>query len=270
MGVADFLLAGDLTSPDFHEAVDAADEAEVSVVVALADHHDPQVRAAVVLTLPLLLHGDAPTAELVDAAVALTADSDRRVRDYACFTLAEQWREVDTPSVREALAARLDDVDREVRCEALVGLAYRQDSRALPRVRSALSRPSGDLWRLEMVAAGALSDPRLHGLVLRHQSGWGDEDASRTADVVRRLTDRAGAGDDVLDGVAELYRRRAHGLPDRDVLWSWELMAEMLDIAPYRASAFLDDVITRLGDDDASVEEVRSRSALAQLAGASG
>jgi hypothetical protein len=46
MGVADFLLAGDLTSPDFHEAVDAADEAEVSVVVALADHHDPQVRAA--------------------------------------------------------------------------------------------------------------------------------------------------------------------------------------------------------------------------------
>src|SRR5436853_2955054 len=65
MGVADFLLAGDLTSPDFHEAVDAADEAGVSAVLALADHHDPEVRAAVVLTLPLLLHGDAPTAEMV-------------------------------------------------------------------------------------------------------------------------------------------------------------------------------------------------------------
>jgi hypothetical protein len=238
-------------------------------VLAMAGHHDSEVRSAVVITLPLLLHGDAPTAELVDAAVALTADSDKRVRDYACFTLAEQWREVDTPSVREALAARLDDIDREARCEALVGLAYRHDPRALPRVRSALSRPSGDLWRLEMVAAGALSDPRLHGLVLRHQSGWGDEEASRTADVVRRLTDPAGVGDDVLDGVAELYRRRAHGLPDRDLLWAWELMAEMVDIAPHRASAFLDDEIARLGGDDAAVEELRNRSALAQLAGAS-
>jgi hypothetical protein len=262
MDLAALLLAGDWSSSSFYKAVDVADAADVAAVLALAAHGDPVVRGAVARTLPLLTHGDVPTAEMVEAAVALSADPDKRVRDYSCFALAEQWREVDTPAVREALAARLDDIDREARSEALVGLAYRQDPRALPRVRAALSRPSGDVWRLEMVAAGALSDTQLHDLVLRHQAGWDD---AGTADAVRRLTDPRGPGDDVLDGVAELYRRRAHGRPDGDALSAWQLLADMLDIAPHRAGEFFGEVLARLDGDDAALREVRTSSTLAQL-----
>ncbi|MFJ9313567.1 hypothetical protein ACIRN4_05185 [Pimelobacter simplex] len=138
------------------------------------------------------------------------------MRGYPCFVLGQQWQEVDTSELREALAARLDDIDRDARSEALLGLAYRRDPRALPRVRDALSRPRGYLWRLEMVAAAALGDPQLHDLVLRHRDGWESEADARDADVACRLTDPARPGDDVLDGVARLYRRRAHGLPDGD------------------------------------------------------
>ena len=55
--------------------------------------------------------------------------------------------------------------------------------------------------------------PQLHDLALRHQSGWNEAD-TRTADAVRRLTDPSGPGDDLLESVAELSRRRAHGQPD--------------------------------------------------------
>lgn len=39
----------------------------------------------------------------------------------------------------------------------------------------------------------------------------------------------------------------------------------MLDIAPYRAAEFLDLVLTRVAGDAAAEEEVRERSALAEL-----
>jgi hypothetical protein len=188
------------------------------------------------------------------------------VRDWACFALGEQWREVDSSSIRDALAARLDDADVDTRCEALVGLSYRRDLRSLPVVRTALERPRGDVWLLEMVAAGAWSDSQLHGLVLRHQSGW-DDAGHATADAVRRLTDPEGPGDDLLDGVADLSRRRAYGRPDGDALAAWQRMNTLLEIAPYRAREFLRRVLGRLGDDPAAVHEVRHHSALAQRAG---
>lgn len=62
--------------------------------------------------------------------------------------------------------------------------------------------------------------------------------------------DTPGPGDDVLDGVARLYRRRAHGLPDGDALASWHLMEAMLEIAPHRAPELLGAVLERLADDD--------------------
>jgi hypothetical protein len=124
MGVADLLLAGAAGTAAFDAAVDAADSSEIDAVLGLADHDDPAIRRGVVSTLPLLSHGDPPTEEMVDVAVRLTTDADKKVRDYACFALAEQWREIDTLAVREALAARLDDIDHDARSEALVGLAY--------------------------------------------------------------------------------------------------------------------------------------------------
>lgn len=224
------------------------------------------MRRVLAVTLPLLTHGDEPTSEMVAVTIGLTLDTDNRVRDFACFSLAEQWREVDTPALREALAARLDDVDRDTRSEALVGLAYRRDPRALPRVRQALTRRGGNLLPLEMLAAGALSDPQLHELVQRHQAGWATDEEMRAADAVRRLTDPAGPGRDVLDGVADLARRRAHGRPDGDALAAWRLMSEMLDIAPDRAREFFEGVLTRLVDDEAAERELRDGSALSQLA----
>lgn len=266
MGVAELLLAGRAGTAVYAAAVDAADASDVAAILTLATHQDAGVRRGVAVTLPLLTHGAPPTGSMVAVAVRLTRDPDKAVRDHACFALTEQWREVDTPALREALADRLDDIDRDTRAEALVGLAYRHDPRALPRVHEALSRPVGVVRRLEMVAAGALSDPRLHELVLRHQEGWDTAADARTADVVRRLTDPAGPGADVFDGVAGLYRRRAHGRPDGDTLSAWHLMAEMLDIAPHRAGEFLDAVLDRLIGDEAAGREVRERSALAQLA----
>ncbi|MBO1753188.1 hypothetical protein J4G33_15380 [Actinotalea sp. BY-33] len=270
MGVVELLLAGRADTARFDEAVDAADASDVAGTLTLAAHPDPGVRRVVAGTLPLLTHGDPPTEQMVAVIIGLTLDADRGVRDYACFVLAEQWREVDTPALREALAARLDDIDRGTRSEALVGLAYRRDPRALARVRDALSRPRGDVWRLEMVAAGALSDPQLHDLVQRHQDGWATTEDTQTADAVRRLTDPTGPGPDLLDGMAKLCRSRARGWPDGDALGAWDLVAEMLEIAPYRAREFFDGVLARVAGDDAAEQELREHSALAHLTGDNG
>lgn len=267
MKVADLLLDGDHSDEVFNAAVDAADESDVAAVIQLAAHSDADVRFAVAWVLPSLSHGDDPTIEMVNAAIELSRDPETRVRDWACFALGTLWRSVDTVDLRDALAARLDDGDPETQSEALVGLAYRHDLRALPYVRAALSRPNGKMWRLELIAAGALSDPALHDLVLQHQEGWDDDDAPLPiAGLVKRLTDPAGPGDDVLDGVGELYRRRAHDLPDEDALTAWRALDGMLDIAPHRAPEFLEAVASRLAGDEAAERELRTNSALAQLA----
>lgn len=117
-----------------------------------------------------------------------------------------------------------------------------------------------------MIAAGALSEPLLHELVQRHRFGWDSPDGSRTAEVVSRLTDPAGPGEDVLHGVADLCRRRAHGRPGGEALTSWHLMDETLVIAPHRAPQFLNAVLDRLTDDEAAQREAREGSVLAQLA----
>lgn len=266
MGVAELVLAGRAWTDEFDAAADAADAADVAAFLALVDHPDAEVRLVVAQTLPRLGRGERPTATMVDAAVRLSGDENTDVRDWACFALGTQWREVDAPALRDALAARLDDPDDETRCEALVGLAYRGDARTLPHVRAALTRPDGQVWILELVAAGALGDAGLHALVLQHEGMWTRPQDLRTVEAVRRLTDPDGPGDDVVDGVADLYRRRAHGLPEDDAVTWWHRMDAMLDIAPGRAPQFLAGVLDRLTGDEPALRQVRERSALAQLA----
>jgi hypothetical protein len=204
---------------------------------------------------------------VVEAALRRTRDEDTRVRDLATFVLGQQLREVDTPALREALVERLDDEDHETRCEAILGLAYRRDPRALPRLEKVLSRPDDTVWRLELQAAAALADPRLHPLVLRHQTGWDDPDAARTADMARRLTDPDGPGDDILDGAAALYQGRADGRADTEEdLGPIRILTDMLDLAPHRADEFLAAVLARLDGDEAAQDEVRHRSSLALAA----
>lgn len=267
MRIVELLLDhADEGSEEFWDAVAHADGTGIAAVVTLAAHEDADVRLAVVRALPQLASLERPTEAMLEVAIGLTTDADMRERDWACFALGQQWREVDTPPLREALAARLDDLHRDTRSEALLGLAYRHDPRALPRVQAALSRRSGDLWRLEIEAAAALGDPQLHELVVWHRDGWGDPDDALAAEVACRLTDPDGPGEDVLAGVADLYRRRAHGRPEGDALVAWRLMDRMLDVAPYRARQFFDQVLARLWHDEAAVRELRERSALAQLA----
>lgn len=265
MALTDHLLRDDIQCPAFFVAVDAAGDAERQAVLRLADHERPEVRRAVASTIPLLAHGDSPTDAMVAVLIGLSGDPDPRVRDWACCGLAE-FREVDTDALRDALAARLDDIDRDTRTEALVGLAYRQDPRAMPRVRAALARRSGDVWRLEMVAAGALSDPTLHELVLRHQHGWDDPQGASVAEAALRLTDPNGPGSDLVEGVAELIRRRSQGHSDGDADASWALMDEMLDIAPFRAPEMYNLVRQRLNGDEAAIRHLENQTSLAQLA----
>jgi hypothetical protein len=97
------------------------------------------------------------------------------VRDWACMGLGDQLRDLDSPELRAALVARLDDIDLDTRCQAMCGLALRRDPRVLRYVRNALARSSGNLSRLELLSAGALGDPSLHKLVLRHLDGRDDE-----------------------------------------------------------------------------------------------
>jgi hypothetical protein len=132
-------------------------------------------------------------------------------------------------------------------------------------MRDALARPNGDVWILELRAAGALGDPSLHPLVAEHLEGWDESDAA-LVDAVYRLTDPAGIGLDVLSGVGELYRRRAHGEPDGKNLEWWQRMETMLDIAPNRAADFLRAVADLLADDPAASEQLLHQSALSTFA----
>lgn len=260
--LVDHLLAGDVDSEGYYRCVDDYDPDDWAELLVLTGHPDPDVRRAVVETLPLVL--SEPPQRAVGAVIELTSDEVVAVRDHACFVLGQQWREVDTPLLREALATRLDDLDRNTRNEALLGLAYRRDPRAAPRVRAALARESGDVWRLELVAAGALGDPRLHPFVLRHLDGW-DEADSQTVDAVRRLTDPAGPGADLFRGVAGLYREGGCERSTIEPLEAWHLMMEMLDIAPDRTQELFDAVLTRVAGDEAAQHRLRTQSALSTM-----
>ena len=266
MDLLSLFLAPDWDDLVFEEALDRAAPGDVDAILDLATSDDADVRLHLAHHLVHLSRGDAPSPRTVQTAIALTADPDIRVRDWACFALGTQWDEIDTAELRDALAARLDDVGRDARSEALMGLALRRDPRAYERVREALSRPSGVVYTLEMRAAAALGDPDLHALVLEHQTGWDDDEGALAAEVALRLTDPHGPGDDLYDGVAELSRRRARGEPDGDALMSWRLMSTVLDLAPHRAGEFLEEVVARLGADAAAVSEITERSALAVMA----
>ena len=65
-----------------------------------------------------------------EALVELTRDPEPGIRDWATFALGTLSPQ-DTPTLRDALAARLDDSDDSTRIEAVHGLALRGDTRAL-------------------------------------------------------------------------------------------------------------------------------------------
>jgi hypothetical protein len=241
-----------------------AEAAALPAIVALADHPDLTVRRSVAQALPRLSGRPRPGVA-VNALVRLSADPVAEVRDWACYALGSRLSDVDTSTVRDALAARLDDPDHHVRCEALLGLARRRDDRALPAVRARLA---GEVVRLpEIQAAGAIGDPSLHVLIRAHLAGWGPDAVLRVCAALR-LTDPDGVGDDLLDGLAEWFAHRAAGTQLADRYW-WSITLNLLDLAEHRAVEIAEAVRQRMRNNpDATARLLVSK--LAAVAGTYG
>jgi HEAT repeat protein len=102
-----------------------ADPRAIPPLAELAGSPDAEIRRGVVQGL---LSREEPQA--VRAMLQLARDPDRGVRNWATFGLGSQVG-LDTPEIRDALAANVHDPDHEVRGEALVGLAERKDLRVV-------------------------------------------------------------------------------------------------------------------------------------------
>lgn len=140
-----------------------------AIGMAFAFQHAPE---AVELMWPFRTHPEAdvrfgvvhvmskhPVPRAVEALIGLTTDSDDDVRNWACFGLGTALETVDTPALREALAAKLQDPVQVIRGEAMFGLAARGDERALEPIRKALQ--DDNVIVLELEAAAAIGDPTL-------------------------------------------------------------------------------------------------------------
>ncbi|MEU7873850.1 HEAT repeat domain-containing protein [Dactylosporangium sp. NPDC049140] len=257
------LLASPATSAA--ELADAVawcyDDTALPLLLPLARHPDPGVRRAVAQALPSVL-GEAPPDDTVHALILLSADRDADVRDWACFALGTQLSEVDSATVRDALAARLDDPHDDTRCEALLGLARRRDAQVLPVLHERLARDN--VYSLEIDAAGALGHASLHTLVRGHLSGWDDDVVARVCAALR-LTDPDGVGDDLLDGLADWFRAGAPHATDEDRYW-WAVTLQLLEHAEYRAPEIAEQVHYRLQSAEPATALMLG-SRLSQLAG---
>lgn len=141
----------------------------------LASFPDAAVRGQVASALPGLT-GDNEDPLAVEALVALTADDDEQVRDWACFGLGTQMS-TNTQEVRDALAARLDDAHDDTRAEAFMGLARRRDPRVVEPLLAALGRET--IFTLEVDAAGEYADPRFHPLLVEISKWWREDRGDR-------------------------------------------------------------------------------------------
>lgn len=125
-------------------------------------HPDADVRLGVIHALGGM-SGAHPVAPVVAAAVELTRDPDDDVRNWATFELAVNF-EVDSPEVRDALAARVADRDAATRAEALAGLVARRDARAADPVVAwfddAVAEDDDYVRDLMVETAARLADPR--------------------------------------------------------------------------------------------------------------
>jgi HEAT repeat protein len=111
-----------------HKSADA-----VSPLAKLQDHPDENVRLAVVHGLSCQDDSIA-----IAALIALSADSDRDVRNWATFGLGSMTS-VDSDALREALLERSKESDDEISGEALVGLALRGDTRVAAPLLKAIN-----------------------------------------------------------------------------------------------------------------------------------
>ena len=175
---------------------------EQDAVSAIAQHHghaSAGTRLAVAQTLPPIYNDGIVLGTYLPALLALSADDDDDVRDWACFQLGRQLLEIDTPELRSALAARLDDPHEDTRAEAIVGLAQRHDPRALPALVRALDE--GDAGELLVEAAAWIGDASLVPHLLDFESDDEVEAALDRCDPERRAR-RAARNAALVDALA--------------------------------------------------------------------
>jgi len=133
---------------------------KVKPLLRLKDHSDPDVRQGVAFGLS---GEDDPLA--IQALIALSADVDMEVRDWATFALGSQTN-LDSPQIREALYRRVIDPNDagDAPGEGLVGLARRGDARAFVLTLGFIQ--SGNAGTLVFEAAEMLADARLHNALV--------------------------------------------------------------------------------------------------------
>ena len=132
------------------------DPRAIEPVAKFKNHPDADVRWGVVHMMTGHVNDLA-----IKTLIELSADEDDNVRDWATFGIGDvaNLYEIDSPEIREALAARLDDTYLAARLEAITGLAPRKDERALEPLRKELE----DGWYATCAfeAATALADSSL-------------------------------------------------------------------------------------------------------------
>lgn len=145
------------------------DPRAIPALLDLSGHPDVRVRRGVVSGLS---GHEAP--EAIDGLIALSADADGGVRDWATFGLGTAIG-TDSRAVRAALHARLDDPCAEAREEAILGLAKRGDRSVLPAIARALRAGVSPLL---LEAATLLAAPELCGALAAAATGRAIFDAA--------------------------------------------------------------------------------------------
>jgi len=134
------------------------DARAVKAIIPFAKSDSAAIRYAVAIALGQM-HIDEATATLVaETLTDLTYDDDDDTRNWAMFGLG-RMSDVDSATIRAALAAGIKDPDHEIRGEALVGLSRRQDDRTRDALLHEWEHDEVSLLSLE--AAEALADPAL-------------------------------------------------------------------------------------------------------------
>jgi hypothetical protein len=141
----------------------------LDAVIAHAESPETAVRLAVVRAIPSCVSGEVDE-RAITALIVLSGDEDGDVRDWSTFALGTLFDDVDTPQLREALAARLPDQHADARAEAMVGLATRGDPRAFAATLAELT--SGCVGRLAVEAAALVGDHRLQQALSDLRSWW--------------------------------------------------------------------------------------------------
>ncbi len=146
-----------------------ADERVQPWLLRLLRDPDLEVRVQATSSLPLALDEPSAAHPVVLTLLALLADPEPRIRDWAACGLGTQL-EVDSPEIRAGLRSLLAEPDTEHACpaaEAAVGLARRGDPEVIAAIADRLATSGVGVGKLWLEAARELGDPRLLPLLLR-------------------------------------------------------------------------------------------------------